>query len=144
MTPEQILHTAITTALENGWKAEIISKSYEKEEPITSVDFAVKDVKKHMDLLIGTFIQNPYALFDHEFARAFWRDGNIKYYPKKLELKGKTIILIDMAMLPKTMDIQEAMEAVDKRGYLPVDESDHKATWQFHLQTWLCHRSSFQ
>ena len=72
MTDREVLFGAINKALKNGWKSEIISKKYEKDEPITSIDFAVRDIKKHMDLLVGNFINNPYWLFDHEFAQAFW------------------------------------------------------------------------
>lgn len=74
MTDKEILKRVIEIALDNGWKAEIISKRYGKDEPISSINYAVKDLPKHMDLLIGNFIVNPMMLFSHEFAKAFWGD----------------------------------------------------------------------
>jgi len=77
MTEREILFGAINKALKNGWKSEIISKKYKKGESITAVDYAVRNIKKHMDLLVGAFLHGPSSVFDHEFAQAFWKDSGI-------------------------------------------------------------------
>ena len=122
-TNYEILGRVIKKAIDNGWKQEVISKIYGDTESITSVDFAVKDTKKHMDLLIGNFIlYSRQMLLDHEFAKAYW--GKDKVCPKC----GAGFRVIDEGD-------GEAWVCDDDEYHGDWnDGSDNPPAWQYHLQ----------
>ncbi len=114
-TNYEILERVIKKAMDNGWKKEIISKTYGDTEAISSVDFAVRDIKKHMDLLIGNFIQYPrQMLFDHEFAKAYFGEATEWMYLSH----GEDMDIV--SEIPTKVEWHEDYE--ERNG------------WQYHLQ----------
>ena len=114
-TNYQILKKIIEKAIDNGWKQEVISKIYGNTESITSVDFAVRDTKKHMDLLIGNFIiYSRQMLLDHEFAKAYFGEATEWMYLSHGE---------DMDIVSKIPNKVEWHEDYEERN-----------GWQYHLQ----------
>ena len=139
MEKQEILRKAIIKALDNGWKKEIrrqrfgtIKENESKEEkPISLVDFVVKDIDSHMDLLIGTFISNPLMLLDHDFAKALFTKSKVVYaYKVKCDCNYEHFSRVD-----RQKDVPEKYHCTDcgkSLNIITIYEDNY--LWQVRLQ----------